>query len=373
MFRHLDDNALPPDLRTLQLGVLERAAALHRRRRIVVTTAVAACLLPVVLGYVAWMSVQPNRVRVLDGVPPRQPAVTSTVVGAPATVTPSSRPTQAAGAVTVLVVGTDRGVMPGDQPIVSTDTILVVRLDPAGHRRVLAIPRDLKVTNPRDGQAVRINGLLADRPALVAAATTVAGTPIDRYIEIDTDTFAALVDAIGGVRLSFSTPVRDVHSGFAAEPGCQLLDGQQLRAYVRSRFVESFSDGQWEADPTSEPGRMVRLSDLAQRVVPRVLDGDSLRLDEVVQTILPKLTVDDGLSLAEARRIVSLARQLRDVPLEWAVLPTRAVRVADAVMLEPTAADAGVQYLLGGTPVPATEALSPSPTPVRPDATVCGP
>lgn len=374
MFQHLDERARPVDLDRLRSGVQRRAKVLHRRRRLMATTAFTILLLPVVAGYAVWRSVQPTRVHVFDDAPTSQPSTAITGASAPPTgPTTAATEVDAGDPVTVLVVGTDRGVVTEGQSVVSTDTILVVRLDPTGSRRVLAIPRDLKVTDERTGKEVRINSLLADRPALVRAVAAVSGTTIDHYVEIDTGTFGAVVDAIGGVSLSFTTPVRDLKSGFSADAGCQQLDGSQLRAYVRSRYIETLVDGTWQPDPTSEPGRVVRLADLAQRLAPRILDGAGIGPTDLLKTILPQLTVDDRLSLSEARHLVGVARQLRGTPLEWAVLPTRRVRVDNAEMLELIDGDAAGAFLARGTPTGPTQSLPAGITPVVPDTESCPP
>lgn len=373
MFQHLDDHATDVDLDRFRVDVDRRAVALQRRRRVAATTGFAAVLVPLLIGYTVWRGVQPTRVHVFDDLPTTQPATTiaasDTSVAPAATV--SSPPAEGA-LITLLVVGTDRGLTE-DQTSVRADTILVVRLDPTGHRRVLTIPRDLKVTDERTGTDVRINSLLTDRPALVRAVSAVAGTTIDHYVEIDTTAFASLVDAIGGVDLPFDAPVRDSHSGFAAEAGCQHLDGDQMRAYVRSRYLEVFRDGVWQGDPSSDYGRIARLQDLAQRVVPRVLDGDGIGLDELVGSILPRLTVDDRLSLGEARHVLSVARQLRGAGLDWAVVPTRPVQVDNTLMLETTDTATAPAFLVRGVTASTQDTSTAAVSPLLPSVEACAP
>ena len=81
-----------------------------------------------------------------------------------------------------------------------------------------------------------------------------------------------MVNAIGTIPIYFPTPARDIKSGLAInQAGCQHLNGDQALAYVRSRYYESFVNGQWQPDPTSDLGRIKRqqyfLRTLAQQTL----------------------------------------------------------------------------------------------------------
>lgn len=81
------------------------------------------------------------------------------------------------------------------------------------------------------------------------------GIPINHYIEIDMNGFKNLVDAIGGIRLRFDYPVRDVRTGLdVPKAECITLDGVQARQYVRARYLEYFADGSWHHDGSSDGG-----------------------------------------------------------------------------------------------------------------------
>ena len=124
MFQHLDSGARPPDPSDLRFDVERRACALRQRRRLVATTALSMCLLlPAAIGYVGWRSVQPTRVHVFDELPTSEPATSGTASSALTTATPATPSTTAVDApVTLLVVGTDRGLAPGGDASTNADT-----------------------------------------------------------------------------------------------------------------------------------------------------------------------------------------------------------------------------------------------------------
>ncbi len=39
-------------------------------------------------------------------------------------------------------------------------------------------------------------------------------------------------------------------------PGCNTLDGTQALAFARSRHYETFTNGKWREDPSSDLGRI---------------------------------------------------------------------------------------------------------------------
>src|SRR4029077_8019635 len=102
---------------------------------------------------------------------------------------------------------------------------------------VLSFPRDLWVTI--DGQAKqRINSAYErDNPQkLINTIYNNFGINTDHYIQVDFCAFKTLVDAVDGVSVPFTTPVRDANSGLnVPEAGCYTFDGDHALAYVRSR------------------------------------------------------------------------------------------------------------------------------------------
>ncbi|HPB46329.1 MAG TPA: LCP family protein, partial [Microthrixaceae bacterium] len=100
----------------------------------------------------------------------------------------------------------------GDTSVVGgqrADTIIVLRVEPT-RSLMMSIPRDLWATNVATGKKGRINGTFNQGPDnLVRSVTANLGIPINQYLEVDFVSFAAMVDAMGGVDVEFPHAVFD--------------------------------------------------------------------------------------------------------------------------------------------------------------------
>ncbi len=103
-----------------------------------------------------------------------------------------------------------------DQTGHRSDTLMVVRIDPSKRAAsVLSVPRDLWVQI--DGEGHRINAAYNDGPqAVIDAVEANLGVPINHYVEVDFIAFQRLVEAVGGVPIYASSPVRDTNSGLTS-------------------------------------------------------------------------------------------------------------------------------------------------------------
>jgi polyisoprenyl-teichoic acid--peptidoglycan teichoic acid transferase len=229
------------------------------------------------------------------------------------------------GSVNLLVVGSDtrqglRGGGFGDAAGQRSDVIIVVHLVPAArHAAVLSIPRDLYVPVAGTGGSAKINSAFNRGPGqLVQTIQQSFGIPIHHYLLVNFDGFREVVDALGGVALSFPRPVRDSNDGHnesglnVPRTGCQRLAGNQALALARSRYFQ-YQDkaGRWHGDPATDLGRIRRqqtmLRVLAANAVGRNL-ANPIRANALVGSVVRSLTKDDQLTI---RRSVALARQFR--------------------------------------------------------------
>ena len=155
-----------------------------------------------------------------------------------------------------------------------TDTMLVLSIRPASHQAtVISLPRYLWVDIPaaangpvqgklysafaigaaHDTTFLREQWRAPTGPGDLAAATvaTTIGQPIDAWIAVDIKAFTALIDAIGGVRVTIPEALDDpqypsdeeektIHIHFDA--GAQVLDGTRALQYARSRLSTSEAD-----------------------------------------------------------------------------------------------------------------------------------
>lgn len=135
-----------------------------------------------------------------------------------------------------------------------TDTIMLLHISRFGGRATLvSLPRDSLVDIPAytdddgDRHPAREDKLntayaLGGPQLLARTVETETGIRLDHYMEIGFGGFAAIVNAVGGVRLCLDQPIQDKKSGASLEAGCQTLNGEEALAYVRARYSVAGGD-----------------------------------------------------------------------------------------------------------------------------------
>jgi LCP family protein required for cell wall assembly len=185
---------------------------------------------------------------------------------------------------------------------VNSDVVMILHLNPATHSlSILSIPRDLFVPNARTTGANKIDAALYDGPSqLVAAINENLGIPIQHYVVLNFDTFANVVNALGGVKMYFPEPVFDAYSGLKVlTPGCVSLDGFHALQVVRARHLQYKPPGVTTDEPSYWP--FETQSDLAR-----------IRRDHEFLRVLATAVAKNGLSnpITDGQLISSVAPQL---------------------------------------------------------------
>ncbi len=245
----------------------------------------------------------------------------------------------------ILIVGnnTRTGLAPQDAQLFGSpqevggarsDVTMVLHLDPAkGTASLLSIPRDLFVplpTHSMSGPVGKIDAALNDGPEnLVNAITGSLGIPIDHYVSVNFDGFQSVVNALGGIDLSFPTPLRDSLSGLnITTTGCQHLDGFQALAVVRARHLEYMANGKWNADPLSDLSR-IRRDQTFLRVLVRESKSkgfdNPIRAQAVIGSVVHQVTIDSGFSLGAMLSLLRTYRGLNPDTVPTATLPVSIV------------------------------------------------
>ncbi|MBC8078657.1 MAG: LCP family protein [Chloroflexales bacterium] len=171
------------------------------------------------------------------------------------TLAPTLEPPPPGGAVTVLILGSDR--RPGEEGVPRTDCVMLARIDPQrGRVALLSFPRDLIVDFPGYGSS-RINaayvwGELYNAPGgglglARATVSSLVGVPIDYTVLVDFAGFIGLIDSIGGVTVDVPKELYDARFptmdyGYTAIhflPGSQQMDGATALTYSRVRHPDS--------------------------------------------------------------------------------------------------------------------------------------
>jgi len=285
-----------------------------------------------VLAYVKYQFDNIHRVTVASLVKPSAKPVSP---GAPAPDAPGE-PT------TILVVGSD------SRAFVSTaaqakafgtatqtagqrsDTIMLVRLDPRSKTAsLMSVPRDLWVPIADKGYSQRINTAFDSGPdELVRTIQANLGIAINHYVELDFQSFASVVNALGGVKFWYPEPVRDSFSGLnITTPGCYTLNGDTALALVRARHMQYFDNGYWQFEAESDLARVRRQQLFVKRLVKKAQSlgyGNLATWNGVIGGIVNNITVDSGFSQKEMLRIWHTYGNFNPDNLQTMTLPTQA-------------------------------------------------
>lgn len=234
--------------------------------------------------------------------------------------------------VTFLVIGSDsRANLDdlsgfGDFEGQRADVIMLVRVEPADDTAaILSLPRDLYVEIPGEGKG-KINGAyaLGGAPLMVDTVRQVTGVDINHYVEVDFVGFQSIVDEVGGIRIDFPYPARDVKSGLDVDAGSQLLTGSEALAYARSRSYQELRDGEWVYVDADDIGRTRRQQQVVFAVLSAAAKPSTLvDASSIVGSFAQHLTVDEG--LADGSTLVPLVFAMRGLTpekIEAATLPT---------------------------------------------------
>jgi LCP family protein required for cell wall assembly len=129
------------------------------------------------------------------------------------------------------------------------------------------------------------------------------GISIDHYINIDFCAFAAIVDAVGGVRVPFTYKAQDKMTGFKVLRArvCYTFQGDHALAYMRSRHYRWFDPKtmKWTRDGTSDWGRISRQQDFMKRVIRKSLDKAKTNprvASGILNAALKNIITDDKLT-----------------------------------------------------------------------------
>lgn len=217
-------------------------------------------------------------------------------------------------ALTVLLLGSDR--RPGESWATRSDSIMLVRLEPATQRvALLSLPRDLVVNIPGYGQA-RINAATVygeGEPGggIELARRTVSGLvglPIDYVVRADFGAFTTAVDAIGGVEILVEEPLYDAayptmdygYTEVFFEPGLQWMDGATTLVYSRIRHGDS------------NYARNRRQQQVILAIIQRVRDQNILAQVQMLTDLTAELRDDIQTNLSP-EQMLGLAWAMRDV------------------------------------------------------------
>ncbi|HZU20314.1 MAG TPA: LCP family protein [Gaiellaceae bacterium] len=152
---------------------------------------------------------------------------------------------------TILLLGTDNSASAARAGDRHSDSIMLLRTDPAHHRLYyLSIPRDIVVPIPGQGTQ-KINAAMQfGGPALaIRTIRQFTGIPIDHVVVVNFGAFKELIDAIGGITVDVPRPIRSNRfdcpyatqaqctrwPGWRFAKGPQHMNGERALIYSRIR------------------------------------------------------------------------------------------------------------------------------------------
>jgi LCP family protein required for cell wall assembly len=278
-----------------------------------------------------------------------------------------------------------------------SDTIKIVHVDPAAHTAsTLSIPRDTYVTlsgvpaSSGLSSQNKINAAFNSGPdGLIKTIQNTFGIPINHYIVINFFGLQDAVNALGGISMDFPYPVRDQdcstgvcynNSGLnIPTAGCQVLDGSQALALSRSRFFEYYADGEWNADPTADIGRIERQNLIIEAALDKAKSTyNPLRLNGLLTSVVHDFSKDNGLTPGDLFDLAERYHAFSGSSLVSYTLPTvgaTSSESGDVEVVEPDQAAQMIDQFLGGVVGPiSTPPLdaygNPQPLPVTTTTTV---
>jgi LCP family protein required for cell wall assembly len=205
---------------------------------------------------------------------------------------------------------------------VNSDVVMILHLNLSTNQvSILSIPRDLFVPNARIDGANKIDAALYNGPSqLVAAIQEDFGIPINHYVELNFDTFADVVNVLGGIKMYFPMEVFDAYSGLhVPHTGCIQLNGYRALQVVRARHLQIRMPGDgtdyrtWPQEALSDLARIRRdhefLKVLADAVKAKGI-SNPLTDQRLATSVARYLTVDQGLTTSA---LLSLAEHFHGI------------------------------------------------------------
>lgn len=157
--------------------------------------------------------------------------------------------------VNVLIIGVDVTLNERREilPVARADTLMLVTFDPARQRvGVLSVPRDVRMAYAGLNET-KINATytIGGPVATIQAVENLLGVPVHHYVKLGPQSFARIIDAIGGVEIDVEKNMTytDTWANLYIDlkQGRQVLSGEQAMHYVR-----------WRSDLESDIGRVHR-------------------------------------------------------------------------------------------------------------------
>ena len=227
------------------------------------------------------------------------------------------------GPVTFLLMGSDERTGKGNKGYGSfegarSDTTMLVHIYPDRDSAVIvSIPRDTVVDLPacKDADGKRLApardrfNLAFDRGGpgcTIKTVEAITGLTVDHFVVLDFNGFKRTIDALGGVEVCLTRPLRDEKSGVDLPAGRTRVSGEEALGFVRVRH--NIGDG---SDISRINRQQLFMSSLIQEVTDSGLLTDPLRVWRVLSESSKSIATDPA--LADSSGLISLATSISDL------------------------------------------------------------
>ncbi|MFE6665984.1 LCP family protein [Streptomyces sp. NPDC057697] len=216
----------------------------------------------------------------------------------------------------------------GGAPCHCTDTVMLVHLSADKKRAsVVSLPRDSYAEVPeyrdrvsgatRAAHPSKLNAAYAEGGPNLTVRTVehMTGVKVDHYLEVDFTSFMKTVDALGGVKICTTRPMKDAYTGLDLAAGAHELNGGQALQYVRSRHIDGAAD----------LGRMERQQKFLASLVARATSSGVLlnpvKFRDVASTMLNSVRADEGFGTEQMLELGQAMRGFSPASSEFASVP----------------------------------------------------
>ena len=210
-----------------------------------------------------------------------------------------------------------------DEDETRTDALMVATMDTKQKTiNVMNIPRDTMCNNNASGASRKINAAYAmgGIDQTKREIERLMGFQPDKYVIVNFDGIAAIVDAIGGVdyeipfRMQYDDPSQDLHIDLYA--GMQHLTGEQVVHFLRWRHNNDYS----MQYPNGDEGRVATQQDFLKELARQVLQISNItKIPAIADAVFKNVKTD--LTAGELLWMGMQALQINNGSIRFFTLP----------------------------------------------------
>ena len=211
-----------------------------------------------------------------------------------------------------------------DEDETRTDALMVATMDIKQKTiNIMNIPRDTMCNNGLRGASRKINAAYGLRDGIEQTKKEIErlmGFRPDRYVIVNFDGIAAIVEAIGGVeyevpfRMQYDDPTQNLHIDL--EAGRQTLNGKQVVEFLRWRHNNDYS----VQYPKGDEGRVETQQKFLKEVARQVLSLSNVtNIPKIADAVFKNVKTD--LSAGELLWMGMQATRIRNENLKFFTLP----------------------------------------------------